>query len=87
MSIKKVLNHQLINNVQKFICNTRKEDGMGWWKKQDKLLSEDEFTASTKRLSIQLIFTVLSRKLPPIAHWFAFEFSKFKLRHSTKKCL
>ena len=28
MSIKKVLNHQLINNVQKFICNTRKEDGM-----------------------------------------------------------
>ena len=46
---------------------------MGWWKKQDKLLSEDEFTAFTKRLSIQLIFTVLSRKLP-IAYWFAFEF-------------
>ena len=86
MSIKKVLNHQLINNVQKFICNTRKEDGMGWWKKQDKLLSEDEFTASTKRLSIQLIFMVLSRKLP-IAYWFAFEFSEFKLRHSTKQCL
>ena len=84
MPIKKVLNHQFINNVQKFICNTRKEDGM--MKKQDKLLSEDEFTAFTKRLSIQLIFTVLSRKLP-IACWFAFEFSEFKLRHSTKKVI